>query len=58
MDYYAYKHPSWVRLLINGDFYYATFTSVATQMCDDIEETGRDYIDQLIPHKLVEEAWG
>ncbi len=54
MDYYAYKHPSWVRLLIEGDFYYATFTSVATQLYDDIEEAGRDYIDQLIPHKLVE----
>ncbi|TXL14487.1 hypothetical protein BMR04_13185 [Methylococcaceae bacterium HT3] len=22
MDYYAYKHPSWVRLLIDGDFYW------------------------------------
>ena len=54
MDYYAYKHPSWVRLLIDGDFYYAIFTSVATQLCDDFEEAGRDYIDQLIPHKLVE----
>lgn len=54
MDYYAYKHPSWVRLLIGGDFYYATFTSVATQLCDGIEEAGIDYIDQLIPHKLVE----
>ena len=54
MDYYAYKHPSWIRLLIDGDFYYATFTSIATQLCDDIEETGRDYIDQLIPYKLVE----
>ncbi|NOR79502.1 MAG: hypothetical protein GQ529_01510, partial [Methyloprofundus sp.] len=49
MDYYAYKHPSWVRLLIDGDFYYATFTSVATQLCDGIEEAGIDYIDQLIP---------
>lgn len=54
MEYYAYKHPSWIRLLINADFYYATFTSVATQLCDDFEEAGREYIDQLIPHKLVE----
>ncbi|MEE9345381.1 MAG: hypothetical protein V3U88_07215, partial [Methylococcales bacterium] len=53
-DYFAYKHPSWVRLLINDNFYYATFTSVATQLGDDIEETGREYIDQLIPHELVE----
>ena len=54
MDYYAYKHPSWVRLLINGGLYYATFTSVATQLYDDIEEAGRNYIDQLIPHTLIE----
>jgi hypothetical protein len=53
-DYYAYKHPSWIRLLIDDNFYYATFTSVATQLCDDIEEAGREYIDQLIPHELVE----
>jgi hypothetical protein len=53
-DYYAFRWPPWVRLLINDEFYYATFTSVATQLCDDIEEAGREYIEQLIPHKLVE----
>ncbi|VAX14120.1 hypothetical protein MNBD_GAMMA24-2525 [hydrothermal vent metagenome] len=30
MAYYAYQHPSWVRLLIHEQFYYSTFTSLAT----------------------------
>lgn len=53
-DYYAFRWPPWVRLLIDDNFYYATFTSVATHLRDDIEEAGRNYIEQLIPHKLVE----
>jgi len=53
-DYYAYKHPSWVRLLIHEQFYYATFLSLATYLTDEIDSTGSDYIDQLIPHKFVD----
>ncbi len=53
-DYYAFRFPPWVRLLINDNFYYATFTSVATHLCDDIEKAGGDYIDHLIPNELVE----
>ncbi|MEE9424014.1 MAG: hypothetical protein V3V18_03435 [Methylococcales bacterium] len=53
-EYYAFRWPPWVRLLIDDNFYYSTFTSVATHLYDEIEATGRDYIDQLIPHKFVE----
>jgi len=53
-DYYAYRHPSWVRLLINGQFYYATFLSLATHLIDEIEEAGNDIIEQLIPHKYID----
>lgn len=52
--YYAYKHPSWVRLLIDGQFYYATFLSLATQLTDDIETAGNNIIEQLIPHEYVD----
>lgn len=52
-DYYAYKHPSWVRLLIKDQFYYATFLSLATYFHDEIDFIGQDYIDQLIPHEYV-----
>jgi len=53
-DYYAYRHPSWVRLLINDQFYYATFLSLATHLTDEIEEACNEIIEQLIPHKYVD----
>jgi len=53
-DYYAYSFPLWARLLIEDKFYYATLTSLATQLFDDIEEVGYLFIQQLIPHKYVE----
>jgi hypothetical protein len=53
-DYYAYRHPSWVRLLIDERFYYATFTSLATYFSDEIEAAGNSIIDQLIPHEYVD----
>ncbi len=53
-DYYAYRHPSWVRLLIDELFYYATFTSLATYFTDEIETAGNDMIEQLIPHKYID----
>jgi hypothetical protein len=51
--YYAYQHPSWVRLLIQEQFYYATFTSLATYTLDEIESAGNEIIRQLIPHEYV-----
>ena len=53
-DYYAYRHPSWVRLLIKGQFYYSTFTSIATYTFDEIESSGNETICQLIPHEYVD----
>ncbi len=52
--YYAYRHPSWVRLLIHEQFYYSTFTSLATYLLDEIEPAGEEIIQQLIPHKYVD----
>ncbi len=52
--YYAYQHPSWVRLLIHEQFYYSTFTSLATYVLDEIESAGEEIIQQLIPHKYVD----
>ena len=52
--YYAYRHPSWVRLLIQEQFYYATFTSLATYTLDEIESAGDEIIRQLIPHEYVD----
>ena len=54
IEYYACQHPSWVRLLIQEQFYYATFTSLATYALDEIESTGDDMIRQLIPHEYVD----
>ena len=52
--YYAYQHPSWVRLLIQEQFYYVTFTSLATYTLDEIESAGEEIIRQLIPHEYVD----
>jgi hypothetical protein len=54
VDYFAFQHPCWVRLLIQDQFYYATFMSLATYLLDEIESAGNDYIDQLIPHNYVD----
>ena len=54
IDYYAFQHPSWVRLLIQERFYYGTFTSLSTYMIDEIESAGNDVIRQLIPHEYVD----
>lgn len=54
IEYYAYQHPSWVRLLMQEQFYYATFTSLATYALDEIESAGNEIIHQLIPHEYVD----
>ena len=54
IGYYAYQHPSWVRLLIDKQFYYAHFFSLATHVLDEIESAGNETINQLIPHEYVD----
>ncbi len=54
IEYFAYQHPSWVRLLIHEQFYYSTFTSLATYVLDEIESAGNEIIKQLIPHEYVD----
>lgn len=53
-DYFAFKHQSWVRLLISDQFYYATFLSLSTYHLSEVESAGNDYINQLIPHEYVD----
>jgi hypothetical protein len=54
VDYYAFQHPSWVRLLINEQFYYSTITSLATYALDEIVTVGDETIRQLIPHEHID----
>ncbi len=53
-EYYACRYPSWVRLLIQEQLYYATNTSLATYVLDEIESAGEEIIKQLIPHEYVD----
>jgi len=53
-DYFAFQHPSWVRLLIQEQFYYASFMSLATYFVDEIDSAGSELISQLIPHDYVD----
>lgn len=53
-DYYPFRFPPWIRLLINDDFYYGELTSVASYIQDGLNELGSQYIDSLIPHDFVE----
>lgn len=53
MDYYALRHPFWFRLIIQELFYYATGTSLASYISDELEEFSRDFINQLIPHEFT-----
>ncbi|MCU7959272.1 MAG: hypothetical protein KZQ58_04590 [gamma proteobacterium symbiont of Bathyaustriella thionipta] len=54
IEYFAYQHPSWVRLLIQDQFYYATFTSLATYVLDEVDSACVEIIQQLIPHEYVD----
>jgi hypothetical protein len=54
VEYFAVQHPFWVRLLIQEQFYYASFMSLATYFLDEIKSAGDDHIDQLIPHDYVD----
>ncbi len=54
IDYYAFQHPFWVRLLIQEEFYYSNFTSLATYLLDEVKSAGNETIDQLIPHEYVD----
>jgi hypothetical protein len=53
-DYYAWRHSSWARLLVNDQFYYASLLSVATHFLDEIGSAGDDVIRRLIPHRYVD----
>jgi len=53
-DYYALRFSRWARLIINDQFYYATFYSLAGYLIDEIEDKSHDCIQKLIPHEYVE----
>ncbi|MBU2513281.1 hypothetical protein KJ966_18225 [bacterium] len=44
---------SWVRLMIDGKFSYATLSMVAGYIYSQLEAFGSNLIDRLIPHKYV-----
>ncbi|RDH83658.1 MAG: hypothetical protein DIZ78_14245 [endosymbiont of Escarpia spicata] len=52
--YYGISHSWWIRLLIDGQLYYAAVTSLTMHLIGEIEETANGHIDKLIPNKLVE----
>ena len=53
-DYYPFRFPSWIRLLINEEFHYGELTSVASHIKDSLDDFGSQYIDTLIPHDFVD----
>lgn len=52
--YFGISHSWWIRLLIEGQLYYGTVTSLTTHLMEEIDDAGSDYIDKLIPSKLIE----
>lgn len=55
-DYYALRFSCWARLLIDDKLHYATLSSLATHITDQLEEQGADMIQRLIPHEYVDGA--
>jgi len=53
-DYYALRFSSWMRLIINDRFYYATLYSLAGYLIEKLEGKGYDIIHTLIPYEYVE----
>ncbi|MEE2002124.1 hypothetical protein QWY20_11735 [Alkalimonas sp. MEB108] len=53
-DYYAFRFARWARLIIDGDFHYATLYSLAGYLTDAIDDQGSDRIQSLIPHEYVD----
>lgn len=53
-DYYALRFSLWARLLINDKLHYATLSSLATYITDQLQEQGDDMIQRLLPHEYVE----
>jgi hypothetical protein len=43
----------WARLMVDDCFQYATLTSLAAYLHDEIDKTGSERMEQLIPHKYV-----
>jgi hypothetical protein len=43
----------WARLLIDGDFYYATLSSAASYLYSRIDDAGFDMMEELIPYTYV-----
>ena len=52
-DYYMLRFSRWARLIINGKLHYATLSSLASHITDQLEEQGQDLIQCLLPHEYV-----
>ncbi len=53
-DYYALRFSLWARLIIDGQFYYATLYSLASYLTEKLDDKGDDLIQALIPHQYVD----
>lgn len=53
-DYYALRFSRWARLIIDGQFFYATLYSLAGYLTSYLEDKGLDLIQALIPHQYVD----
>lgn len=53
-DYYALRFSRWARLIIDGQFYYANFYSLAGYLTDVLDDKASDAIQSLIPHQYVD----
>ena len=54
MTNHNHYHLSPTPFIIQEQFYYATFTSLATYVLDEVGSAGEEIIRQLIPHEYVD----
>jgi hypothetical protein len=47
-------YPCWARLIIDGEFHYATLQSLTRQLSMILDEAGSERMEALIPHRYVE----
>ncbi|EKD82383.1 MAG: hypothetical protein ACD_39C01331G0005, partial [uncultured bacterium] len=45
-------HASWARLMVDGEFYYASLSMVSRYLLMELGDFGDDYIQELIPYNF------
>lgn len=54
IPYYPFRFPPWIRLIIEGQFYYGSCFSVAGYIMDEVETVSEEMIQKLIPHHYAD----